>query len=804
MLRRLLHALLAVAVLGAPAIGLAQQAGGLPANVLRASGFLATTHCVDVSSATIPLFVTDAGGPCGILSLPQTWSALQTFGTDISVGGVQPTGATGTGNLVFSVAPVLTLANATGLPLSTGVTGLLPVANGGTGTGTPGLVAGTNVTISGVWPDQTIASTGGSQVYPAAGIPNSTGTAWGTSYAVSGTGSVALTTSPVFTTPNLGTPSALTLTNATGLPIAGLTGLGTGMSSFLALAWPALVSTDCLTNNGTALAWGSCGTGTGITLQTNGVNNTTQTALNLQSSAATGGLALTLTNTGTSNVQLGLTGWPTLVASDCLTNNGTALSWGSCGTGSAITLQTNGTNNLSQTALNIESGTGITVTNPSAGNVQITATASAPTFDLIGTGTNLTATMTCATGCAITTSGTGTNSATAINGVAVPANADILSTDVSATPFATTPTGCITWSNRQLYNTAPVNVQSAAASYTLATTDQCALIEADYTSAFTLNLPPAGGSFPANFKTTVQEYSAFGVTITPMQIGLPTVGVPTTAQTGGSLPASTTYYVTVSAVDAAGQTTVQAVQSIATGAGTATNTVVVPITAGTNGTYATSYDVWYATATFAGGSTAIGYCTVAATASTFTIQSTTASPCNNSGTVPSANGTASTINGLTTLAIGTQYQYATLWSDGTNWRATGTAVGAAGGSGGSLASFASSSQAQAATTFYPGPAAAQAGVAGGLAATALTLKGLTYTTVNTPAAGQTFTVTVLVGPVGSETATLITCQISSPATSCSDLTDTAPIAAGQRWVIRVVTSATSGPTGFEYFGLAHE
>lgn len=44
-------------------------------------------------------------------------------------------------------------------------------------------------------------------------------------YAISGTGNVAMTTSPVFTTPNLGTPSAATLTNATGLPIvAGTTG----------------------------------------------------------------------------------------------------------------------------------------------------------------------------------------------------------------------------------------------------------------------------------------------------------------------------------------------------------------------------------------------------------------------------------------------------------------------------------------------------------------------------------------------------------------------------------------------------
>lgn len=45
--------------------------------------------------------------------------------------------------------------------LSSGVTGILPVANGGTGTASPGLVAGTNVSITGSWPNQTINSTGG-------------------------------------------------------------------------------------------------------------------------------------------------------------------------------------------------------------------------------------------------------------------------------------------------------------------------------------------------------------------------------------------------------------------------------------------------------------------------------------------------------------------------------------------------------------------------------------------------------------------------------------------------------------------
>lgn len=38
----------------------------------------------------------------------------------------------------------------------------LPVAQGGTGTASPGLVAGSNITITGSWPNQTVNSTGGS------------------------------------------------------------------------------------------------------------------------------------------------------------------------------------------------------------------------------------------------------------------------------------------------------------------------------------------------------------------------------------------------------------------------------------------------------------------------------------------------------------------------------------------------------------------------------------------------------------------------------------------------------------------
>jgi hypothetical protein len=57
---------------------------------------------------------------------------------------------------------------------------------------------------------------GGTMVYPAAGIPNSTGTAWTTSYSTTGSGTVvALATSPIFVTPTLGVATATSIATVT-------------------------------------------------------------------------------------------------------------------------------------------------------------------------------------------------------------------------------------------------------------------------------------------------------------------------------------------------------------------------------------------------------------------------------------------------------------------------------------------------------------------------------------------------------------------------------------------------------------
>ena len=160
-------------------------------------------------------------------------------------------------------AHVINASGAIGLSTNLGTT---PALSGTTGYGTSGQVltsAGSSAAPTWTTPSP--------MVYPASGIPNSTGTAWGTSYSTTGSGTVvALATSPTFVTPVLGTPSSGTLTSCTGLPVAtGISGLGTGVATALAIA---VGSAGAFVTNGGALGTPSSGVATNLTGTASGLS----------------------------------------------------------------------------------------------------------------------------------------------------------------------------------------------------------------------------------------------------------------------------------------------------------------------------------------------------------------------------------------------------------------------------------------------------------------------------------------------------------------------------------------------------
>ena len=173
------------AALGTPTSGTLTSCTGLPLSTgvtgtlpvaNGGTGSTSTTYCSLATNVTGTLPVGNGGTGTTTPSL--------VAGTNVTIGGTWPNqtinAATGGGGTVTSVSGTgtvngislsgtvtssgsLTLGGTlSGVSLTSQVSGTLPVSNGGTGTTTPALVAGTNVTISGTWPNQTINASGGS------------------------------------------------------------------------------------------------------------------------------------------------------------------------------------------------------------------------------------------------------------------------------------------------------------------------------------------------------------------------------------------------------------------------------------------------------------------------------------------------------------------------------------------------------------------------------------------------------------------------------------------------------------------
>lgn len=193
-------------------------------------------------------------GQTGVAIAAGKKAILYVNGTDAIEVANAPVTETGTQTLTNKtfVTPALgtpasvTLTNATGLPVATGISGL------GTGVATALAV---NVGTAGA-----PVVNGGALGTPSSGtLTNATGLPVGTGISGFGTGvatalavNVGSAGAPVVNGGALGTPSSGTLTNATGLPVAtGISGLGTNVATALAVTLNT-TSGGLSTINGTA------------------------------------------------------------------------------------------------------------------------------------------------------------------------------------------------------------------------------------------------------------------------------------------------------------------------------------------------------------------------------------------------------------------------------------------------------------------------------------------------------------------------------------------------------------------------
>jgi len=130
-------------------------------NSILGSGDLVITGGVSSVSATTPVVATGTTTP--VISLASNYGdTLNPYASKTANNILAaPNGSSGVPTFRAIVGADIPTLNQNTTGTASNVTGIVAVANGGTGTATPSLVAGTNVTITGTFPNQTINSSGG-------------------------------------------------------------------------------------------------------------------------------------------------------------------------------------------------------------------------------------------------------------------------------------------------------------------------------------------------------------------------------------------------------------------------------------------------------------------------------------------------------------------------------------------------------------------------------------------------------------------------------------------------------------------